>query len=43
MTRVIPLGALKIEKHGTQNHRFTHAEFAERFSENFGATQKGLS
>ena len=30
-------GALKIEKHGTQNHRFTPAEFAQRFQENFGA------
>ncbi len=28
-------GAIKIEKHGTQNHRFTRSEFAERFRENF--------
>lgn len=30
-------GALKIEKHGTQNHRFTRREFATRFEQNFGA------
>ena len=31
-------GALKIEKHGTQNHRFTRAEFAARYQESFGAS-----
>ncbi len=30
------MGALKIEHHGTQNHRFTVEEFGERFRENFG-------
>jgi adenosine kinase len=30
------IGALKIEKHGTQNHRFTKAEFASRYQDNFG-------
>jgi adenosine kinase len=30
------MGALKIEVRGTQNHRFTPAEFAERFRESFG-------
>jgi adenosine kinase len=30
------LGAIKIEAHGTQNHRFTPAELAERFHESFG-------
>jgi adenosine kinase len=30
------LGALKIETRGTQNHRFTAAEFAARYQENFG-------
>lgn len=30
------LGAIKIEQHGTQNHRFTCNEFAERFQEQFG-------
>ncbi|MEL7447637.1 MAG: carbohydrate kinase family protein [Pseudomonadota bacterium] len=29
------MGAIKIEKHGTQNHRFTRDEFAARFKENF--------
>ncbi len=29
------LGALKIESRGTQNHRFTAAEFATRYHENF--------
>ena len=29
-------GAIKIEKHGTQNHRYTRAEFASRFRDNFG-------
>jgi adenosine kinase len=30
------LGAIKIEHHGTQNHRFELAEFWGRFEENFG-------
>jgi adenosine kinase len=30
------MGALKIEVRGTQNHRFTGDEFAERFRESFG-------
>ncbi len=30
------MGALKIEVRGTQNHRFTPAEFAARFAESFG-------
>jgi adenosine kinase len=30
------MGALKIEKHGTQNHRFTLDEFKARFKEEFG-------
>ncbi|HEC12799.1 MAG TPA: carbohydrate kinase family protein [Acidiferrobacteraceae bacterium] len=30
------MGAIKIEKHGTQNHKFTKDEFAERFKESFG-------
>ena len=30
------MGALKIEVRGTQNHRFTQAEFAERFRDSFG-------
>ncbi|MCL4315950.1 MAG: carbohydrate kinase family protein [Gammaproteobacteria bacterium] len=30
------MGAIKIEKHGTQNHRFTQEEFAARFKEDFG-------
>ncbi len=30
------MGAIKIEKHGTQNHRFTQEEFAARFKESFG-------
>jgi adenosine kinase len=29
-------GALKIEKHGTQNHRFTLEEFRARFQESYG-------
>lgn len=28
--------AIKIERHGTQNHRFERAEFEERFRESFG-------
>jgi len=30
------LGAIKIEQHGTQNHKFTMTEFAARFENNFG-------
>lgn len=30
------MGAIKIEQHGTQNHRFTIGQFKERFHENFG-------
>jgi adenosine kinase len=30
------LGAIKIESHGTQNHRCTPADFAARFHESFG-------
>ncbi|KAF0191678.1 MAG: adenosine kinase [Gammaproteobacteria bacterium] len=30
------MGAIKIENPGTQNHRFTRAEFEDRFEENFG-------
>lgn len=30
------LGAIKIEQHGTQNHRFTLEEFKQRYKENFG-------
>lgn len=30
------MGAIKIEHHGTQNHRFSMDEFFERFAENFG-------
>ncbi len=30
------LGALKIERHGTQNHRFTAQAFQDRFSQEFG-------
>ena len=31
------MGAIKIASHGTQNHRFTMAEFKSRYQENFGA------
>ncbi len=31
------MGALKIEQHGTQKHRFTHEEFKERFRKEFGS------
>ena len=31
------MGAIKIEQRGTQNHRFTSAEFAERYRASFGA------
>jgi len=30
------MGAVKIEHHGTQNHRFERAEFEDRFKEAFG-------
>jgi len=30
------MGAIKIEQRGTQNHRFNHAEFAERYRASFG-------
>lgn len=30
------MGAIKVEHHGTQNHRFTAGEFRARFQENFG-------
>jgi len=30
------LGAIKIETQGTQNHRFTRAEFEARYRQNFG-------
>jgi adenosine kinase len=32
------IGAIKIEHHGTQNHRVTIEEFKQRFKENFGYT-----
>ena len=32
------MGAIKIEHHGTQNHRFTRTEFDVRFKESFGMT-----
>jgi adenosine kinase len=32
------IGAIKIESRGTQNHRFTRVEFAERFKASFGTT-----
>ncbi|MFV1997778.1 MAG: carbohydrate kinase family protein [Acidiferrobacterales bacterium] len=32
------MGAIKIENHGTQNHRFTRDEFNARYKENFGTT-----
>ncbi|MCB1875278.1 MAG: carbohydrate kinase family protein, partial [Chromatiales bacterium] len=30
------MGAIKIETHGTQNHRFESQEFADRFKASFG-------
>ncbi|NOZ11587.1 MAG: carbohydrate kinase family protein [Gammaproteobacteria bacterium] len=30
------MGAIKIEKHGTQNHKFDKDEFGDRFKESFG-------
>ncbi|MCP5328520.1 MAG: carbohydrate kinase family protein [Steroidobacteraceae bacterium] len=32
------LGAIKIEQHGTQNHRFSSDEFARRYRESFGVS-----
>jgi adenosine kinase len=32
------MGAIKIERHGTQNHSFTRAQFAERYKATFGQT-----
>ena len=34
------LGGIKIERHGTQNHRFTKDEFTARYHENFGGDFK---
>jgi hypothetical protein len=30
------MGACKIEQHGTQNHRFSRVQFAERYQAAFG-------
>jgi len=35
------MGAIKIEKRGTQNHRFTAAELAERYRRSFGTALAG--
>ena len=35
------LGAIKIEARGTQNHRFTRAQFEQRYSEAFGQNLQG--
>ena len=35
------MGAIKIESRGPQNHRFTAAEFAQRYTQNFGDSQPG--
>lgn len=32
------LGAIKIEHHGTQNHRFSRSEFEARYQESFGSS-----
>ncbi|WP_029151687.1 carbohydrate kinase family protein [Methylovulum miyakonense] len=32
------IGAIKIEHHGTQNHRFDMASFKQRYRENFGSS-----
>jgi adenosine kinase len=32
------LGAIKIEHHGTQNHRFSRSEFEVRYQESFGSS-----
>jgi len=37
------MGAIKIESRGTQNHRFTRAEFDARLAENFGAGAAALA
>ncbi len=34
------MGAIKIEKHGTQNHRFSHDEFEQRYRDTFNQTLK---
>jgi adenosine kinase len=34
------MGAIKIERQGTQNHSFTPAEFSRRFKQNFGRELK---
>ncbi len=36
------MGALKIESRGPQNHRFTRAQFAERFEQTFGQPAPGM-
>ena len=36
------MGALKIESRGPQNHRFTPAEFDQRYRDNFGDGSPGL-
>jgi adenosine kinase len=35
------MGAIKIEHHGTQNHRFTRDEFRTRYRDSFGAELPG--
>jgi len=30
------MGAIKVESRGTQNHRFTREEFAQRLARDFG-------
>jgi adenosine kinase len=37
------MGAIKIEHHGTQNHRFTRGEFRARYEESFGTVLPGGS
>ncbi len=37
------MGALKIESRGPQNHRFTRAQFAERFEQTFGLPAPGMN
>jgi adenosine kinase len=32
------LGAIKIEHHGTQNHRFSRSDFEARYQESFGSS-----
>jgi adenosine kinase len=32
------MGAIKIEHHGTQNHRFAHPELAARYAQAFGVS-----